>query len=166
MKQKRPEARPDLQVIKFYYKIGDGSIFLGEFGGGEEFCNKHSIPGKEIFPPPHVFQVPVSFPLCSSWIIKDHLEEPMKSHSTFGLFTAIFSPLSNRGEAPTFQRLIHSLQSCSKVSQGTGDGGTFICHECHVAPSAPLPISPDFSPKIAALSTDANPELSALSIEK
>lgn len=143
-------------MIKFYYKTGDGSIFLGDFSGGEGLCNKHSIPGKEIFPP-HIFQVLISSPSCSSRIIKDHLEEPTESHSTFGLFTAIFSPLSNRGEAPTFQRLSHSSQSFSKVSQGTGDGGTFTCHECHEAPPAPLPISPDFSPKTAALGHQRKP---------
>lgn len=109
---------------------------------------------KKSSPPTHVFQVPISFPFCSPQIIKDHLEEPMKSHSTFGLFTAIFSPLSNRGEAPTFQCLIHSLQSFSKVSQGSGDGGTFICPE---AASAPLPLSLNFFPKPAALGHQYKP---------
>lgn len=37
---------------KFLLQNRDGSIFLGEFGGREGLCNKYSIPGKKIFPPP------------------------------------------------------------------------------------------------------------------
>lgn len=114
--------------------------------GGEGICNKQTIPGKEIFPH-HVFQVPVSSPLCSSWIIKDHLEEPTKSHSTFGLFTAIFSPLSKTAEAPTKAKLSQNVP---------GDRGWRDLPLSHVSIST-TPLSRDFSPKTAALSHQYKP---------
>lgn len=131
------------------------------FGGGEGFCNKHSIPGKEIFPP-HTRSPGPNFVPIVFIIIKDHLEEPTKSQSTFGLFTTIFSSLSNTSEAPTFQSLIHSLQSFSKMSHGM-EGPSFVTrlHQHHS-------LFPGFLPKKKQLplASKTNPELPTLSIEK
>lgn len=153
-------------MIEFYYKIEDGSIFLGEFGGGEGLCNKHSIPGKEIFPPHTRFPGPNFFPIV---FISDNKGSPGRTHKVTQHFWPIYSnflPIIKRGEAPTFQHLIHSLQSFSKMSQGTGDGGTFLYHKCHVAPSAPLPF-PWIPPQNQLpLATNTNPELPTLYIEK
>lgn len=138
---------------KFLLQNRDGSIFLGEFGGREGLCNKHSIPGKEIFPP-HVFQVPISSPLCSFCIIKDHLEEPTSHTQHFWPIYSDFLLVSKHRwgtHIPAFDPLLAKLFRDVPGHRGWRD--------LHLSPSfiSTAPFSLDSSPKTAPLGHQYKP---------